>query len=727
MVTNVHTKLVRHSTFLAIWVLAVLFRVLALLLFRPGGFIADASDYDFYYIWGQQIPQGYETFVNLWTAYPPLFPALMLPIFEWSSRIAPWTDPRLFFHLLFGLFLVLFESGNIILIYRLALKLGHPALGHSSVTAATLQPSAHHSLLHPAIFYALLFTPVYTFLGWFEAMPLFFMLWGLDLLISRQRGMWLFSSIVAALGFLTKLTPALLVPIAIRWLGSKLSWSAVREEWFNPNSSGNLLRPALYTILFFGVILGGGYWLVGGHTELALSSFQVNTLRPPWESIWALLVGNYDWGRVPVDMRNLPALENPPTTAQLPWNWITLGFALLYLWLYTRDYSWNDRRTPIVFAAMSVIWLFLYSKGWSPQFLVWILAFIVLLLPTWHGVALSIALSVLNVIESPIYFTMLGNERWILAAVILLRTMMLLALFLEFYGQIWPVKGKLLQRVAGIVTGIVFLLTIGGIIFGLPRAARAYTEQRLADYRCAGAVTYLREQQPWPNQQIVSDQIEIWRDLYPWLHDDYKIRIIDGYDPYDRPWETMISERLTAFVGNKEFWWVTYVDQPSSAGSYFAQPTVDVLEEFQFGDCLVRRVIQPEAEASAQFQTDGGPIQLMGIAVDNVEVGGELQLVLYWQSAAPVMESYTVFVHLLDETGQLVAQQDNLPVGGLAPTNTWQPQTLIRDPYQLQLPTMLGADHYRLHIGLYNEDGRVTVKAADLPESDSFVREVTVQ
>ncbi|MCB0085814.1 MAG: hypothetical protein KDE47_32965, partial [Caldilineaceae bacterium] len=105
----------RHAAFCAIFVLAVSFRLLALLLFRPGGFIADASDYDFYYVWGQQIPQGYETFVNLWTAYPPLFPAVMLPIFEWSSRIPPWSDPRLFFHLLFGMLLLLFESGNLIL------------------------------------------------------------------------------------------------------------------------------------------------------------------------------------------------------------------------------------------------------------------------------------------------------------------------------------------------------------------------------------------------------------------------------------------------------------------------------------------------------------------------------------------------------------------------------------------------------------------------------------
>ena len=113
----------RHYWFLVLFTLFVSFRLLAILLFRPGGFIADNSDYEFYYAWGQTVPMGYTTFENLWTAYPPLFPALMLPIFELASRIPPWVEPRLFFHLLLGLEFLLFETGNLILIYRLAMKL----------------------------------------------------------------------------------------------------------------------------------------------------------------------------------------------------------------------------------------------------------------------------------------------------------------------------------------------------------------------------------------------------------------------------------------------------------------------------------------------------------------------------------------------------------------------------------------------------------------------------
>lgn len=715
----------RHAGFVTIFVLFIAFRFLAILLFRPGGFIADASDYDFYYEWGLQLPRGYRTFVDLWTAYPPLFPALMLPIFEWSSRIPPWVEPRLFFHLLFGLELLLFESANLLLIYRLALKLGQPALGTNYELPnhpVTLSPN------HPAILYALLFVPVYTMLGWFEAMPLFFMLLGLDLLLSNRQWGWMGSAIAAALGFLIKLTPALLVPIAIRWLGSKLSWRAGREEWFHRAAPGNLLRPALYTVLFLAVVVSLGYPLAQGNIDLARSSFRVNSIRPPWQSIWALLDGYYDYGLVPLNMRNLAGLQSTQWASTVPWGWVTVGFGLLYLWLYTRRYDWSSPRTPVTFAAISVIWLFLYSKGWSPQFLVWIAAFLALLLPTLRGILLITVLTLVNLVESPIFFVMLRQAEWILVGTVILRTLLLLALAVELLGQIWPAeqRSRQLRQVGAVTSSLVMVLAAVGLVAGAPRAAQAYVERRLAEHPCRDAVAYLREQAEWPKPTLVSDQIEIWRDFSPWLP-AYQIRIVDGYDPANAAWDEVLAARLDAYVGHREFWWVAYTALPSHAERYFAQSDVQRLAQQVFGACTVKRVMRPAPEPLAIVDVAGGPIRLRSVAVGPAKVGEALAVVLYWEAMAPVAESYTVFTHLVGPDGQMVAQQDNWPVTGLAPTDTWAVGALIRDPYRLGLPATISAGDYQLRIGLYTSAGRQPVTLADGSTADHLTVPITIQ
>ncbi|MBW7885887.1 MAG: hypothetical protein H3C34_25305, partial [Caldilineaceae bacterium] len=343
----------RHYWYLVSLVLFVTFRLLALILLRPGGFIADNSDYEFYYAWGFTIPMGYTPFVDMWAVYPPLFPALMLPLFELSSRIPPWVEPRLFFHLLFGLELLAFEIGNYLLIYRLALRLEQPGPAAAGTGPAGVSaPGA----LRSALFYALLFVPAYTLLGWFEAMPTFFLLLGLDLLLSTRNGGWAASAIAAALGFLTKLTPVILVPVAVRWLGARLNLAAARREWFRRRVPGNLLRPAIYVLLFVGTVIAVGLPLAHFNPELALSSLRINAIRPPWQSVWALWDGYYGFGLVPIDVRNLKGFAaGDQWETRLPWPLITLVFSLLYLWLYTRRYDWSKIRTPIAFTGVSLI------------------------------------------------------------------------------------------------------------------------------------------------------------------------------------------------------------------------------------------------------------------------------------------------------------------------------------------------------------------------------------
>ena len=703
----------RHAAFIRVLLLFVSFRLLAILTLRTGGFVADFSDYDFYATWGQLTHMGYRTFENLWTAYPPLFAAVMLPVFELSSRIPPWIEPRFWFHLLFGLTLLLFETGNLVLIYRLGAKLDReesPPVDDAG--AFTRIPG-----LTAAMFYALLFVPAYTLLGWFEAMPLFFMLLGLDLLLSARPGGWIASAIAAALGFLTKLTPMLLVPIAVRWLGAKLSWPAARNEWFNRRSPGNLLRPTAYVLIFAGVIAGLGYLLVGGRLELAFSSFTINSIRPPWQSIWAVIDGFYGYGLVPLDMRNLTKLDQSLWETRLPWVWITLAFLALYLWLYTRPYDWSRRRTPVVYAAISILWLFLYSKGWSPQFLVWVLAFIVLLKPDLLGLSLAVILSIINVVEAYIFLIMLPDAHWIMNGTVIARTILLLLLAVILLAQIWPRPRRAAQltRLSGATAWATLAAIVLVALLALPRAAHAYQARRLAEDPCREAIAFLQAEAAdgiAPTATILTEEIPLWQSFYPWLHADYAIHVLDFYSPTDEAPAMVLARRLDELLTDGEVWWLE--SRPPQLAATFARPDLQRLEEQSLGACTVARLLAlPDEQVVATATVAGGPIQLRHISLSPAQVGQELDVVLYWQADSPVDGGYTVFTQLFDDTGQLVAQQDNVPVRGLAPTDTWQPGTLIRDPYALIVPSDVDAGTYRLHIGLYDAEGRQLWRSAD--------------
>jgi hypothetical protein len=115
----------------------------------------------------------------------------------------------------------------------------------------------------------------------------------------------------------------------------------------------------------------------------------------------------------------------------------------------------------------------------------------------------------------------------------------------------------------------------------------------------------------------------------------------------------------------------------------------------------------PETAVNATFTETIGTaktITLLGadLPPTSVSVGSQLPLTLYWQSDGGTLRPYTVFTQLLDENGQLVAQQDNWPVNGQWPPTCWQPDEVVVDSYQLSLPPDLANGRYTLIVGLYD-------------------------
>jgi hypothetical protein len=95
------------------------------------------------------------------------------------------------------------------------------------------------------------------------------------------------------------------------------------------------------------------------------------------------------------------------------------------------------------------------------------------------------------------------------------------------------------------------------------------------------------------------------------------------------------------------------------------------------------------------------------VAPQPVQPGQTLSVTLYWQASQPIAESYAVFVHLLDQTGQITTQNDDLPRAGAYPTPWWPPGLSVADIHPLVLPAHLPAGAYQLVVGFYRPaDGR---------------------
>jgi 4-amino-4-deoxy-L-arabinose transferase-like glycosyltransferase len=87
-----------------------------------------------------------------------------------------------------------------------------------------------------------------------------------------------------------------------------------------------------------------------------------------------------------------------------------------------------------------------------------------------------------------------------------------------------------------------------------------------------------------------------------------------------------------------------------------------------------------------------------------VPLGQILRLDVVWQASELLAERYKVFVHLLNEPGQVLSQRDSEPLAGLRPTSEWTPGEKIADKYGLWLPADLPPGEYRLVLGLYHPE-----------------------
>jgi hypothetical protein len=127
-----------------------------------------------------------------------------------------------------------------------------------------------------------------------------------------------------------------------------------------------------------------------------------------------------------------------------------------------------------------------------------------------------------------------------------------------------------------------------------------------------------------------------------------------------------------------------------------------------------RLIYEPTYQASASF---GERVALTGYSIfpQNPAAGEEWQIGLVWRPLRRMSSDYTVFAHLVDDRGKVIAQADGPPVEGGYPTSLWRVGEQILDVHTMRLPKTVPSGHYGVLVGWYAlETGeRLTLDGAD--------------
>jgi hypothetical protein len=110
-------------------------------------------------------------------------------------------------------------------------------------------------------------------------------------------------------------------------------------------------------------------------------------------------------------------------------------------------------------------------------------------------------------------------------------------------------------------------------------------------------------------------------------------------------------------------------------------------------------VTQPPPDQPITF---GEAIALAGF--DATLDDNRLVLRADWQAIQRPAADHTLFVHVVDETGEIAAQLDTQPRGGAYPTGVWDAGEVVLDEYTIPLDALPAGD-YRVYLGWYTLPG----------------------
>ncbi|HLF26545.1 MAG TPA: hypothetical protein VJG32_09420 [Anaerolineae bacterium] len=686
----------RHQHFALILVVFLTFRLLLPFVFRNGSFFVEtAPDLADYLQWGTLADSGLYPFIDYWSEYPPLFAWSVIGLYRISALLPAWIDQRLWFAIVMQIAMVVADAGSLVLIYAISRQWGSQA---RAVRASAL--------------FAGSFIAAYAASGWYEPVPVFLMLLALYLAL-RDRFGW--SLLVIGVGFLSKIAPLAIAPAVLKRMRQRRQ-QAVHIVW---------LAAVIIALLLPFLLTGADYLLAFARATLN---------RPTWLSLWALLDGNYQYGAtLSIAERFSPDQVGAPDTSSLPWPIIHLAFLAIVLFIYTRRTGWRAPGASVAFAGLTVNLLLLWSKGFSGQFIAYTIPFIILLMPNLRGALCTALLSIVWVAEWPIAFQPLENQNWFIAWLVLVRTAILIALCLEYTRFIFPTAAPRFTFFTARATTAILLVSWLSLAPVTLAAVSAYTQARLAADPAAPALDLIRSSDDRVPRTIVFATPRLYRKLYPLARSSGEVWLL----PTARhvPEERRIAW-LQTLAARGPFWFVFDESDPetweeSRRGElWLSQRACKVATQIAGAARVSRFIAAPQADTAVFGESDAifaDELHLTGFGLSGQTLppGGALCVALNWEALQAPAADYTVFVHFIDAQGRLVAQNDQPPQGGFAPTSGWSAGSQIADRHGMLLPGDLPGGEYVVRVGLYRSDNQAPVLVTRgermLPDASAIV------
>jgi hypothetical protein len=386
--------------------LFVILRVTILLMYTPQGLLNAYTDFHHYYRTAQLSDQGYYPYVNSWSEYPPLLGYTTQAAYSVVRSIMPMGGLTDFsyqvFARLLGAIMLIFETGSLILLHRIARRTW-------DMERANWVGWVYSALSVPLFYWNASQTSNFVF----------FTLLAVYWFITNKRTA---SAVSLALGMLIKLTPVFLIGSVVRFL-----WPALK-----PIARYVIIVTLVFALAFVPFVAQGG-------ASATIASLASNVVRASWSTPWALLDGNWGAGDVgDIVTRKEPELAyrvygNPPVIPAI----IVLGiFGLIVLWLFRRPIDQRNPRHFIWFSTLLLLLFHLWSKGWSPQWAMLIIPFILLAFPTQRGLGAVLIFTLLLFIEWPLSDALRSPA--LLGVAVIGRTALFIWLAVLAGRQLWP-------------------------------------------------------------------------------------------------------------------------------------------------------------------------------------------------------------------------------------------------------------------------------------------------